>query len=110
MDSVLEEQVKQCMICQNLRKMPPSGPLHPWEWPDKPWLRLHVDYAGPFMGKMLLVIIDAHSKWLEVYITNAATSAVTIEKLRDAFSRFGLQEMIVSDNETCLRVRNFHNF
>ena len=43
-DSLLEEQAKQCMICQNSRKMPTSGPLHPWEWPDKPWLRLHVDY------------------------------------------------------------------
>ena len=80
MDSALEEQVKQCVVCQNFRKMPPSGPLHPWEWPDKPWSRLHIDYAGPFMGQMLLVIIDAHSKWLEVYITNSSTTAVTIEK------------------------------
>jgi len=62
------------------------------------------------MGKMLLVIIDAHSKWLEVYITNAATSAVTIEKLRDAFSRFGLPEMIVSDNGTCFTSEEFQQF
>ena len=98
------------MICQNLRKMPSSGPLYPWEWQDKPWLRLRVDYAGPFMGKMLLVIIHAHSKWVEVYIMNAATSAVTIEKLGDAFSRFGLPEIIVSDNGTCFMSEEFQQF
>ena len=74
MDTALEQQVRQCVVCQNSRNMPPSGPLHPWEWPDKPWCRLHIDYAGPIMGHMLLVIIDAYSKWLEVYITDTSTS------------------------------------
>ena len=55
-----------------------KGPLHPWEWPDKPWSRLNIDYAGPFMGQMLLVIIDAHSKRPEVYIANSSTTSVTI--------------------------------
>ncbi len=27
------------------------------------------DYAGPFMGKMFLIMSDAHSKWLEVHMT-----------------------------------------
>ena len=57
--------------------------------------RLHIDFVGPFMGQMLLVIIDAHSKWLEVYITNSSASAVTVEKLRDAFSKFMLSDMII---------------
>ena len=29
---------------------------HPGEWPEKPWTRVHIDYAGPFMGAMLFVI------------------------------------------------------
>ena len=33
-----------------------------WEWPHKPWVRLHLDYAGPFLGKMFLIVVDAHSK------------------------------------------------
>ena len=32
---------------------------------SKPWTRIHVDFAGPIQGHMLLVI-DAHSKWMEV--------------------------------------------
>ena len=50
-DADLETKVKQCAACQANRKSPPEAPLHPWEWPSKPWSRLHVDFAGPFMGR-----------------------------------------------------------
>ena len=44
------------------------------------------------------------------YITNSSTSSVTLEKLRDAFSRFGLPNMIVSDNGTCFTSEEFKQF
>lgn len=107
MDSALENQVKQCAVCQNSRKMPPSDPLHPWEWPDKLLSGLQFDYTRPFMGHMLLVIIDAYSKWLEVY---SSTSTVTIQKLRDVFSRFGPPKLIITDNATCFTSDEFKQF
>ena len=63
MDHDLEAKVKSCQHCQITRHSPPPAPLHPWEWPQRPWVRIHVDYAGPFLGKMFLVVIDSHSKW-----------------------------------------------
>ena len=66
MDKDLETKVAICSDCQRIRKSPPPAMLHPWEWPTRPWARLHVDYAGPFMGKMFLVVVDAHSKWMNV--------------------------------------------
>ena len=50
------------------------------------------------MGRMFLLVIDAHSKWLEVYPTTVATSAATIALLRKSFATFGLPEVVVSDN------------
>ena len=67
-DKDLETKAKQCRSCQSTQKAPAVAPLHPWEFPSKPWSRLHIDYAGPFMGGyMFLIVVDAYSKWMEVY-------------------------------------------
>ena len=49
-DDDLEEVVKRCKQCQCLQNQPPVAPLQPWEWPEKPWVRVHADYAGPFLS------------------------------------------------------------
>ena len=66
-----------------------------------PWARLHLDYAGPVQGKMILVLIDAHSKWIEAVCTPSATSSAVIEELRTLFAQFGIPETIVTDNGSC---------
>ena len=66
LDKDIEDCVKRCADCQSACPAPAKAPLHPWAWPSQPWQRVHVDYAGPVAGKMLLVIVDAHSKWPEV--------------------------------------------
>ena len=58
----IEKSVRLCCQCQEVHSSPPAAPLHPWKWPSRPWARLHVDFAGPFEGKYILVCIDAHSK------------------------------------------------
>ena len=90
---------------------PPSrSPLHPWEWPGRPWSRAHVDYAGPFMGKMFLLIIDAHSKWMDIHCGNSAPSSVTIEKMRTTFATHGLPEIVVSYNGSNFVSSEFKSF
>ena len=110
MDADLEQKVKECSKCQLNQKLPPTAPLHPWDWPERPWARIHADYAGPFMGKMFLLMVDAHSKWLEVHIVNKATSQSTIEKMRATFATHGLPEMLVTDNGTAFTSSEFEAF
>ena len=86
MDTDLEAKVKNCAMCPSHQKALAQAPLHPWEWPKRPWARVHADYAGPFMGKMFLILVDAHSKWLDIHIVNSATSSPTIEKMRSTFA------------------------
>ena len=70
-----------------------------------------MDYAGPFLGSMFLVVVDAHSKWMEVYNTGqASTGSVTIGKLRQAFVQHRLPDTVVSDNEPCFTSRVFSEF
>ena len=109
-DSDIEKMVKSCKTCSVNQKSPPIAPLHPWEWPRTPWTRLHMDYAGPFMGKMFLVIIDAHSKWLEVFPVSSANSTQTTTVLRKVFSTHGIPEIIVSDNGSAFTSSEFEVF
>ena len=98
-----------------------AAPLHPWLWPSKPWQHIHVDYAGPIDGKMMLVVINSHSKWPEVILMSSSTTQATIERLRRLFAVYGLPQQLVSDNgpqftsaefAVCLRkngVKPIHN-
>ena len=110
MDKDIEHQVKACSDCQSTRKDPPPVPLHPWTWPERPWSRVHIDYAGPMEGKMFLLMMDAHSKWMEVHVTNSATSTATIKLLRRTFATLGLPEVMVSDNGTAFTSSEFAEF
>ena len=110
MNTELEAKVKTCPLCQQHRKAPPPAPLHPWEWPQRPWSRLHADYAGPFMGRMFLVVVDSHSKWLEVIPAPSATSATTIELLRTVFATHGLPRTLVTDNGPAFTSEGFSVF
>ena len=109
-DRDLEECVRSCSACQQTRNLPPSTPLSVWDWPKRPWSRIHVDYAGPFLGHMFLVLVDSHSKWLDVRKVSSATSRVTIDTLRSIFSCHGLPEMMVTDNGSTFTSEEFQEF
>ena len=110
LDSDIAAKVRECRICQEDRPNPPRAPLHPWEWPSSPWSRLHIDHAGPFMGKLFLIVIDAHSKWIDVSIVNSTSAENTISRLRQLFSTHGLPEQIVSDNAAGFTSEEFSKF
>ena len=110
LNSEIDQLVKACTVCQQTRPAPPTAPLHPWEWPSKPWSRLHLDFAGPYMGHMFLVIVDAHSKWMDVHLMSSITSSRTIEKLSQVFAVHGLPQKVVTDNGTSFTSTEFQEF
>ena len=67
------------------QNLSPVAPLHPWEWPTHPLCQLNLDFVGPFIGHVFMVVVDLHSKWIEVYIMQSLTLAKTIEKLQIIF-------------------------
>lgn len=110
MDQEIETVVRSCSSCQEHRNSPPVAPLHPWEWPSHPWSRLHLDYAGPFMGHMYLILVDAHSKWLDAMVMGSISAAKTIEKLRRVFATHGIPKKIVTDNGPSFVSEEFKRF
>ena len=97
-DKELECVARECQSCQLILNAPSLAPLHPWMFLEKPWERLNIDFAGPFMGHMFFVVVDAHSKWPEVIVMDSTTSEKTVDVLRELFSRYGVPTQIVSDN------------
>ncbi|KAI2667094.1 hypothetical protein H4Q32_031059 [Labeo rohita] len=110
MDGEIEETVKACRTCQMSRHAPTKAKVHPWEWTTKRWSRLHIDFAGPFQGKVFLIVVDAHSKWLEVSLMSSMSSSAVINTLRLLFATHGLPDVIVSDNGTAFTSSEFQEF
>lgn len=110
-DSDIENLVSDCKICMVERKRPHHTPLTTWPWPDKAWSRIHCDFAGPFFGKMWLIIVDAHSKWPEIINFNMNTKAYRlIEEFKILFSKYGLPFHCVTDGGPQFRSAEFHGF
>ena len=59
---------------------------------------------------MLLVVVDAYSKWLEVHRMKSVTPTATIEKLREMFATHGLPATLVSDNGSNFTSSEFQEF
>ena len=95
-DKAIEELARNCQSCQAVKHLPSVAPLHPWIWPSRPWQRIHLDFAGPFQGTTFLVVVNANSKWPEVFPMTSTTTAKTIEVLHQLFSSYGLPEEVVS--------------
>ena len=59
----IEKMTKSCSGCVTYKKSPTEAPIHPWEYSSKACSRIHIDFTGPFLGSMFLVMVDAYSKW-----------------------------------------------
>ncbi|XP_028176931.1 uncharacterized protein K02A2.6-like [Ostrinia furnacalis] len=97
LDRDLENLCRSCEACRAVRDAPPRAQLHPWEFPLVPWQRLHADFAE-LLGKKYLIIVDAHSKWIEALPMTRTDSQATITAFMSVFSRFGLPSQLVTDN------------
>ena len=109
-DQDIERRTKECQPCQENQRNPAKAPLHPWEMPQQPWKRLHIDFAGPFEGQMWLIIVDACSKWPEVIAMTSTTAVKTVDILRSVFSRYGIPDQIVTDNGPQFTAEEFKQF
>ena len=87
LDSEIEELSRNCVECTAASRSLTKAPAHPWIVPQHPWQRIHVDNAQ-FGKYLLLVTVDAYSKWPEVHVISSTSAQATIDKLRMIFAIF----------------------
>lgn len=109
-NSEIENLAKNCASCLTYQHRPPGVEKHIWQPPTRPFERVHMDYAGPFQNKYFLILVDAYTKWPEVYVTRGMTSKETMTVCKRIFSTFGIPDILVSDNYSSFKSDEFTNF
>ena len=62
------------------------------------------------MGRMFLIMVDAHSKYMEIKAIIIATSAIMTDQLCSIFATHGVPEMLVTDNGSVFTSDTFKVF
>lgn len=78
----IKNTCKTCENCSPHKKSQNKAILNPWPCPNAVWERIHLNFLGPMFNKHFLVIVDAFSKWLEVFPMNSITTTHTLDILK----------------------------
>lgn len=106
----IEKMVNSCTACIQLSKSPIKTTLASWPKSANPGDRIHIDFAGPILNHMLLVIVDSCSKWVDIGIMKHATTSTTLECLSRYIASNGSPRMLISDNGTQFTSEDFETF
>ena len=70
---------------------------------------MHADF-GDTGGIRYLILVDAHSRWIEALPMKSTDARTTINAFRSIFARFGLPSQLVTDNGPPFSSREFKEF
>lgn len=95
--SEIKHKVSSCQSCCELRRAQQKEPLISTPLPDRPWKRIALDLCE-FNKQNYLVISDYYSRYIEILHMTTTTSAQVALKLKATCARYGIPDMVVSDN------------
>ena len=104
----IEEVVGARATCEKERKLPPE-PLQPTKTPDYSWQKTAMDLFE-LNGQSYLIVVDYYSRWLETVHLKQTTSVAVMEHRKSIFARFGISEVVLSDNGPQFSCREFLKF
>jgi len=58
MDNDIEEKFRLCVSCRAAAKQPLKATLPSWPPATNPWECIHIDFAGPHLGRYYLNVVD----------------------------------------------------
>lgn len=93
----IEEKIQNCKTCLNFQRRNQKETLKPSEIPEKPWDTIGIDLFY-FRGNVYLLIVDYFSKYVDITHLKDETSITTIKALKASFVRWGILNVIKSDN------------
>ena len=105
----IKDMVSKCKHCIEKKPTQRKEPLLPSELPDRPFQKVGVDLCE-YKKESYLVMEDYYSRYLEILYLPHTTSQTVIGKLKTCFARYGIPNMVVSDNAQQFKSREFQKF
>ena len=93
----LREYISKCDVCLAHRTGQAKEPLLQHEVVARPWSKVAGDLCE-LDNRTLLVIADYYSNYTEVARLNTAKSRNVIKEMKAVFARFGIPDVLVTDN------------
>ena len=97
MSTEIAQYVQSCPHCQEMQPSQQAEPLMSTPLPQRPWQQIACDLAE-MNGKMYFVVVDYYSQWIELHRLHSTTAKAIINFLKATFARYGIPEVVVTDN------------
>ena len=97
MNQQITDMISKCNTCNTYRNAQAREPLKSHELPGRPWQKIAVDLFE--LDKQdYVVIVDYYSKFFEVSHLPNSKSKTVINHIKPHLARYGIPEIIISDN------------
>ena len=97
MASDVKDYVSKCDVCLAHLTSQTKKPLFQHEVIPRPWAKLAA-YLCELHERTLLVVTDYFSNYIEVARLSATSTQTVVRELKTMFARFGISEILVTDN------------
>ncbi|UYV62382.1 K02A2.6-like, partial [Cordylochernes scorpioides] len=109
MNAQIGQEIENCSICLSNSQNQVREPMKSHKIPNYPWERISLDIFEIFKQNYL-IIVDHYSDFFEVECLENTTSEYIIECCKRQFSRYGIPQIIVSDNGRQFTSTEFQKF
>ena len=97
MSKDIESLVRACSVCNSCKPHQQREPLKMHDIPERPWSLVATDLFH-WNGEEYVIVTDSFSGWIEIIKLSNTSSRAIIDKLKEVFARFGIPDILYSDN------------
>ena len=95
----VKEFKRNCPLCQKIDATTVTNNITPFEVSSySPMQTVSCDFLGPFPDdQYVLVVVDCFSRWVELFLSSAASAEQAAKHLLSHVGRFGTPSQLISD-------------
>jgi transposase InsO family protein len=109
MTSQIKDHVSRCCVCRSHDRKQQKEPMILRELPKRPWQFVAADLFE-HDRKNYLIVVDYYSDFFEIEQLTSSTTSSVINRLRAQFARYGIPEILFTDNGPQFTSAEFRNF